>query len=49
MEFKIKSFLWKTFENTGSIDAYLLYKDDYNTNYDKDREEECQTLLQEVL
>ena len=42
------AFLWETFSNTGSIDAYLLYKDTCEKN-NKDRDEECQTLLQEVL
>jgi len=23
----LRDFIWKTFENTGNIDAYLLYKE----------------------
>ena len=41
-------FLWNAFSQTGSIDAYLLYKSTQQ-EHNEDREKECQLLEQRVL
>lgn len=44
---ELDTFLWEAFSYTGSIDAYLLYK---NTHEDeKQEDEECQISMQEAL
>lgn len=47
MVMELGTFLWETFSYTGSIDAYLLYKN--TCDEDKQEEEECQISTQEVL
>lgn len=45
---EVDNFLWNAFSQTGSIEAYLLYK----TTSDKEKEDEekkCQESVQEVL
>lgn len=34
----LDSVIWKVFEKTGNIDAYLLYSDIRNIKHDKDAE-----------
>lgn len=44
---ELGTLLWETFFSTGSIDAYLLYKDACNEETQEDTQ--CQTTTQEAL
>ena len=43
------NFLWNTFSQTGSIEAYLLYKKSYEESNEKKEEAQCRVLPQEEL
>ena len=44
---ELGTLLWETFSYTGSIDAYLLYKDTCKEETQEDTQ--CQTTTQEAL
>ena len=44
---ELGTLLWETFSSTGSIDAYLQYKDACREETKEDTQ--CQTTTQEVL
>lgn len=43
------NFLWNAFSQTGSIEAYLLYKKSYEESNEKKEEAQCRVLPQEEL
>ena len=46
---EVDNFLWNAFSQTGSIEAYLLYKTTYEKKDEELREEECHISQSEAL